>query len=334
MHRFSRTLVTGLALGVAALGLVACGDEGSSGTEKPDAASGPGCAPIAGDKLVALTDDKKLQNADNILPAINAKASSPELIAALDKVSAVLDTPKVIALNKAVNVDRKTAEVAAKDFATSANITAGIAKGPGGDIIVGAANFSESQVLGNLYKIALEAAGYTVKVEQIGNRELYEPDLEAGKVQVLPEYAATLAEFINAKVNGAAATSSPIASPDVDKTAAALTEIGKKVGLTFGKPAAAATSNAFAVTTTFAEKYGVKTLSEFASKCSGTATVLGGPPECPQRPFCKAGLEKTYNLKAGKFSSLDAGGTQTKNALKTGSISIGLVFSTDEALAS
>jgi osmoprotectant transport system substrate-binding protein len=36
----------------------------------------------------------------------------------------------------------------------------------------------------------------------------------------------------------------------------------------------------------------------------------------------------------GKFSSLDAGGPQTKNALTTGSISIGLVFSSDGALAS
>ncbi|GIJ51834.1 hypothetical protein Val02_87200 [Virgisporangium aliadipatigenens] len=325
--------MTGLALGVAALGLVACGEEGSSGTTKPDAASGAGCAPVAGEKFVALTDDKKLQNADNILPAVNSKASSPELLAALDKVSAALDTPKMIALNKAVNVDRKTAEVAAKEFAATANITAGITRGAGGSITVGAANFSESQVLGNLYKIALEAAGYTVKVEQIGNRELYEPDLEAGKVQVLPEYAATLAEFLNAKVNGEAAKNAPIASPDVDKTAAALTEIGKKVGLTFGKPSQAVTANAFAVTTAFAEKYGVKTLSEFASKCSGTATVLGGPPECPQRPFCQLGLEKTYGLKVGRFASLDAGGTQTKNALKTGSISIGLVFSTDESLA-
>ena len=64
-----------------------------------------------------------------------------------------------------------------------------------------------------------------------------------------------------------------------------------------------------------------------------TATVLGGPPECPQRPFCQPGLETTYNLKVGEFSSLDAGGPQTKTALTSGAISIGLVFSSDGALA-
>ena len=66
----------------------------------------------------------------------------------------------------------------------------------------------------------------------------------------------------------------------------------------FGKPSAAADQNAFAVTKAFADKYGVKTLSDFAAKCSGAATVLGGPAECPQRPFCQPGLEKTYGIQS------------------------------------
>ena len=77
----------------------------------------------------------------------------------------------------------------------------------------------------------------------------------------------------------------------------------------------------------------LKTLSDLASACNGTATVLGGPAECPQRPKCQAGLVQTYGFQAGSFSSLDAGGPQTKNALKTGTISVGLVFSSDGALA-
>jgi osmoprotectant transport system substrate-binding protein len=42
---------------------------------------------------------------------------------------------------------------------------------------------------------------------------------------------------------------------------------------------------------------------------------------------------EVYDFKAGSFSSLDAGGPQTKNALKTGNASVGLVFSSDAALA-
>jgi osmoprotectant transport system substrate-binding protein len=325
-------LVAGLVLGLALTSVAACGGKGSSGTKEADKTSGAGCAPVAGTGLVVLTDDKKLQTADNIVPAIYGKAANPALTGALDKVSDALDTPKLVGLNKDVDVDRKSPENAAADFAAKAKLTEGLAKGPGGPIIIGAANFSENQTLANLYKIVLTAAGYTPTVQQIGNRELYEPDLEAGKIQVVPEYAGTFTEFLNKKVNGANAA--PIASGDLDKTVTALKDVGGKKGLVFGKASQAADQNAFAVTKAFADKNSVKTLSEFAAKCSGSATVLGGPPECPQRPFCQPGLEQTYNLKVGRFASLDSGGPQTKNALKSGTITVGLVLSSDGALAS
>src|SRR5206468_4297713 len=48
--------------------------------------------------------------------------------------------------------------------------------------------------------------------------------------------------------------------------------------------------------------------------------VLGGPPECPTRPFCQVGLEKTYGLHFDGFVSLDAGGPLSKTALKQGKV--------------
>ncbi|MBX7264848.1 glycine/betaine ABC transporter substrate-binding protein [Micromonospora sp. Llam7] len=328
----------GRRLSIAVVGAVAaatvlagCGDAGSSGTEAPQqGASGEGCAPVAGEQLVALEDDKSLQNADNIIPAINSKVATPPLVAALDKVSAALDTPKLVLLNKAVDTDRKSAQVAAQEFAAANGLTDGVEQGSGGRITVGAGNFTESEIIAELYKIQLAAAGYQVNVQQIGNRELYEPALEKGEIQVVPEYAATMAEFLNGKVNSGA---QPVSSPDVDQTVTALRGLGEQVGLSFGAPAAAQTQNAFAVTSEFSEKYGVRTLSELAEKCSGAATVLGGPPECQERPFCKPGLEQTYGLAVGSFSSLDGGGPLTKTGLRNGTISVGLVFSTDAAYA-
>ena len=322
------------AVGLLAAAALAggCGQAGSSGTSAPpSAAAAGGCAPIAGPKLVVLDDDKHLQNADNIIAAINTKAATPDLVAALDKVAAALDTSKLTALNKATDVDHKTSAVAAQEFATANNLTAGITKGAGGRIVIGAANFSENQTLAELYKIVLTAAGYSASTQAIGNRELYEPTLEKGEIQVVPEYAATFAEFLNSKVNGKAAA--PVASGDVDKTATALKDLGGKVGVSFGKAASAADQNAFAVTTAFADKYGVKSLSDFATKCSGKDSILGGPAECPKRPFCQQGLEGTYKITFGQFKSLDAGGPLTKGGLTGGQISLGLVFSSDAALA-
>ncbi|TCB98958.1 glycine/betaine ABC transporter substrate-binding protein [Micromonospora zingiberis] len=330
--RAGRRLSIAVVGAVAAAGVLAgCGEAGSSGTEAPQqAASGEGCAPVAGEQLIALADDKALQNADNIIPAINTKVATPQVVAALDKVSAVLDTPKLVQLNKAVDVDRKSAQAAAQEFSSANGLADGVEKGPGGRITVGAGNFTESEIIAELYKIQLTAAGYQVTVQQIGNRELYEPALEKGEIQVVPEYAATMAEFLKGKTGGG---SDPVSSPDVEKTVIALRGLGEQVGISFGQPAAAQNQNAFAVTKEFADKYGVRTLSELAAKCSGTATVLGGPPECQERPFCKAGLEQTYGLSVGSFSSLDQGGPLTKTGLRNGTISVGLVFSTDAAYA-
>ena len=169
-------------------------------------------------------------------------------------------------------------------------------------------------------------------MQQIGNRELYEPALEKGEIQVVPEYAATLAEFLNTKANGKDAK--PVSSPELDKTVdRAQGRSATRSGLTFGTPSAAQDQNAFAVTKAFADKYGVKTLSDLAAKCSGTATVLAGPPECPQRPKCQPGLVEVYDFKAGSFSSLDAGRPADQERAEDRHASVGLVFSSDGALA-
>jgi len=60
--------------------------------------------------------------------------------------------------------------------------------------------------------------------------------------------------------------------------------------------------------------------------------VLGGPPECPERPFCLPGLEETYGLEFESFQPLDVGGPQTVNALKNDRIDVGLLFSTSSAI--
>ncbi len=328
LRQFSSVLLAGV-MTLAVVG--ACGKSGSSGTTAPPSVSGQGCAPVAGDKLVVLEDDKKLQNSDNIVAALNAKASTPALVAAVDKVAAALDTPKLIALNKAVDIDRKTPVVAAQEFAASAGLTTGLSGGSGA-IKVGAANFSESETLAELYKLALNAAGFQATVQKVGNRELYEEALERGEIHVFPEYAATLTEFLNQKANGKDAA--PKATSDINTTMAALTELGGKYGLAFGKPAAATDQNAFAVTKAFADQHGLKTLSDFAAKCSGTASILAGPAECPVRPFCQPGLQSKYGISFGSFHQADAGGPQTKTELTTGKATMGLVLSSDGSLAS
>ncbi|MDQ3955056.1 MAG: hypothetical protein M3285_05865 [Actinomycetota bacterium] len=60
--------------------------------------------------------------------------------------------------------------------------------------------------------------------------------------------------------------------------------------------------------------------------------TLGGPPECPKRPFCLPGLKETYGVEFADFERLDVGGPLTVKALANGQIDVGLLFSTSSAI--
>lgn len=330
--RTRRTLVAALA-GSAALVLAACGAPGSGGGEAETTATSTSglavCEPVAGESLVVLEDDLGLQNADNVIPAINAGVADehPEVVELLDAVSAALDTEGLIALNKAVDIDRRTSSEVAAEFVEEQGLAADEQTGEGVELSVGAANFSESLTLAEIYAEVLRSAGFEAQAQSIGSRETYLPALQDGTLAAVPEYAATLADFLNSQINGADADA--VASSDVDATVEALTPLAEESGLVVGAASAAQDQNAFAVTAEFAEANGVATLSELAATCGGL--VLAGPPECPERPFCQIGLEETYGLEIGEFRSYEF--ALIGEAVRQGDAALGLVLSSDGSLA-
>jgi osmoprotectant transport system substrate-binding protein len=312
----------------------ACGESGSSGNGGNDsggnAASGEACAPVPGDKLVVLEDDKKLQNADNVIPAVHAATAEaqPAVLPALNAVSAELTTEDLVNMNAAVDVERQSAEDVAAAWVEESGVTDGLEQGSG-PIAVGGANFTESVILANVYANVLTAAGFEATVREVGSRDLYLKALtEGAEIQAFPEYLATVTEFLE----GDDATA--VASGDVQETLDALKPLAESASLVFGEPSDAVDQNAFAVTTEFADQLGVTTLSELAEACDDGSLILGGPTECPTRPFCQIGLEETYGLEFASFQEYgDTGGPLTKAAIQQGEVSMGLVFSSDGALA-
>ncbi|QGQ19776.1 glycine/betaine ABC transporter substrate-binding protein [Cellulomonas sp. JZ18] len=322
------------ALAVATLALAGCGAPGSGGGRaEPTSTSSSGlttCEPVAGESLVVLEDDQGLQNADNVIPAVNAQVAQqhPVVVELLDRVSAALDTDRLIELNKAVDIDRRTSSEVAREFVADEGLAADEQTGAGTALTVGAANFSESLTLAEIYAEVLRSAGFDAQAQSIGSRETYLPALQDGTLAVVPEYAATLTTYLSAQVNGPDAEAG--ASADVDETVAALTPLAEQSGLVVGAPSDAQDQNAFAVTAEFAQEHDVATLSDLAETCGGL--VLAGPPECPERPFCQVGLEETYGLDIAEFRSFELSLIAT--ALRQGDAAIGLVLSSDGALAS
>src|SRR6266536_2175932 len=86
-------------------------------------------------------------------------------------------------------------------------------------------------------------------------------------------------------------------------------------------------ANGFVVTKATADKNKLTKLSDLAPVAKDL--TLGGPPECPQRPFCLIGLQQTYGLQFKDFKPLDAGGPLTVAAVDSGEIDVGLLFTTD-----
>ncbi|MFF4495413.1 ABC transporter substrate-binding protein [Streptomyces sp. NPDC001546] len=219
----------------------------------------------------------------------------------------------------------------AKDGGSSA-ASAG-SGGAKGKLVVGAAGFTESNVLAELYAQLLRQAGYGASITTVSNRELYEPSLEKGEIDVVPEYAATLAEFLNAKVNGKdAPKDKPVASSDAQATVAALDKLAVPLGIRPLEAGAAVDQNAFAVSREFAEKNKLKTLSDLGR--SGLKVKIAAGDECSVRPFCAPGLEKTYGIQVSGIDPKGVGTPQAKQAVKDGVDQLVLTTTTDATLDS
>lgn len=196
------------------------------------------------------------------------------------------------------------------------------------DLSIGSAGFTESELLAQMYAALLGHAGYRTQVLTVGNRELYEPALEAGQIDVVPEYAATFADWLNAKKHGPEAAS--VASPDLERTMTALRRLAAPRGLTVLPAGRAVDQNAFAVRAAYAAEHHLRTLSDLGR--AKLPVRLAAGDECVQRPFCAPGLRRTYGIDITAVDPKGVGTTPAKQAVQNGQDQMVLTTSTDATL--
>ena len=74
----------------------------------------------------------------------------------------------------------------------------------GSQVIVGSADFTESQLVGSIYSQALQAAGVPTKEQfNIGSREVYIQALKDGSIDLVPEYTGALLSYLDPKSTAA-----------------------------------------------------------------------------------------------------------------------------------
>lgn len=119
-------------------------------------------------------------------------------------------------------------------------------------IIVGSADFPESQLLATIYAKALSAKGIQTETRlSIGSREVYMPALLDGSIDLLPEYAGATLSYLDKQ----ATAHSPADVATALK--AALPE-----GISMLTPSGAQNSDILAVTKATADKYNLKTIED------------------------------------------------------------------------
>ena len=190
----------------------------------------------------------------------------------------------------------------------------------GSEVIIGSADFTESQLIANIYSQALQSAGVKVKEQfNIGSREVYMTALKDGSVDLIPEYTGSLLKYLDPKSTTSASD-------------AVTTELTSKLpqGLSLLTPSAAQDKDSVTVTRATADKYKLKTISDL--KPVAGEIVFGGPPEWKTRAQGLIGLRDVYGLNFKDFVTLDAGGTLTMTALTNGQIQAGDLFTTDPGL--
>ena len=190
-------------------------------------------------------------------------------------------------------------------------------------ITVASFNFGESALLGELYARALEGAGYPVERQlRLGAREVVQPALLQGRVDLVPEYLGSALAFL---VPDAPRVGDPLAARK------ALQDVYRGHDITVLDPAPGENRNGFVVRRETADELGLRSLSDLVPVAA--QLTFGGPPECPERPLCLAGLEQVYGLEFEAVEVLDSGGPLTLAALSADRVDVALLFSTNGALA-
>jgi osmoprotectant transport system substrate-binding protein len=188
-------------------------------------------------------------------------------------------------------------------------------------VTIGTKDFTEEFILGELYKQALEAKGYTVNLKKnIGATEIIDTALTSHKIDAYPEYTGE-------SVATVAKRNEPAKSAEEEYQLAKAFYEGR--GQTVSEPTPFEDVDAIAATKAYATKNNLTTMEDLKKLGSFS---LGARPEFKNRQQGLAGMKEVYGINNAKFRQL-ALGVQYQ-ALDTGKVDTANIFTTDAQLAS
>lgn len=189
-------------------------------------------------------------------------------------------------------------------------------------IKVGSKDFTEAFIIGEMYALSLEKAGFQVERKlNLGGTPVAQAALTSGEIDLYPEYTGTGLLTVLKQP----AMSDP--KQVFDKVSTAYKD---QFNLVWLDPAPMNNTQALAMTKAGAEKFGIKTFSDLAAKASQLTMV--GPPEFEVREDGLPGLKAKYgDFQLKEYKAVDPG--LRYKALTDGEADVAVAFGTDGEIA-
>jgi osmoprotectant transport system substrate-binding protein len=188
------------------------------------------------------------------------------------------------------------------------------------NLTLGTKNFTESFIIGELYRQALAANGYNVTVRKnIGSTEVVDRALQRGDIQAYPEYLGVAATVVAGE---------DVAGKNADETYRIARDFYASRGQALSAQTPFENVDAIAATRYFAQRERLRTVADLRRLPHFT---LGARPEFETREQGLAGMQRVYGLTNARFRPLAIGAQYT--ALDEGDADVANVFSTDGQLS-
>jgi osmoprotectant transport system substrate-binding protein len=210
-------------------------------------------------RFVILQDDMLFQQAGNIIPVIRTGIATDEIRSLLNSISTTMTQRDLFQLDTAVGTDHENPGQVARRYVQQKNFGVTVTTGVKASVTVGSAAFPENEMLAEIYIEVLRRAGYVVNATlNLGSRETYQPMLEKGLVDVMPEYVGNYLTAVKPAVNRVA----------LPAAVAQLRESLAPRGLTVLDPSSATDSDAIVVTKATADRFHLTKISDLSRRAS------------------------------------------------------------------
>lgn len=185
-------------------------------------------------------------------------------------------------------------------------------------IRVGSKDFTEQFIIGEMYALALEKAGFQVERKlNLGGAPVAQAALESNQIDLYPEYTGTGLLTI-------------LKLPSVADQQAAFEQVSQgykeQFNLVWLEPAPMNNTQALAMTAAGSQQFGVTTISEMVAKANQLTMI--GPPEFEAREDGLPGIKEKYGDFALKeYKAVDPG--LKYKGLVDGEADVAVAFGTD-----